>query len=106
MNAPTSGSLYVYYRCEAAHEAEVRAAAAALAADCAPGPWQVLRRPELRDGHLHTWMEIYEAVPDLEALKQRLDQALAADHPLAALLCSPRHAEVFLPQAHGSPACA
>ena len=102
----TGGSLFVYYRCEAVHEAEVRQAAADLAKACAPGPWQVLRRPELRDGHLHTWMEVYEAVPDVGALQARLDAAQAAPHPLAALLGSPRHAEVFVPLERGATPCA
>lgn len=59
-------SVYVYYRVPATRETAFREAATVMQAGLTRRtgvPAALKRRPEEKDG-LHTWMEVYESVPD------------------------------------------
>lgn len=86
--------LYIYYQVREADSAALHGAVTAmqagLAGACGAAP-QLKRRPQARDG-LHTWMEIYPAVPD------GFEAALAAavlQSGLPQWIAGPRHTEVF-----------
>ena len=89
--------LYIYYRVAAAHAAQFASAAAAMQAALS-SRHQVAsalkRRPDIKDGH-HTWMEVYQAVPENFALiiEQAVEQS-----GIAALIEGPRHTEFFIPE--------
>ena len=91
-----SVSLFVYYRIAGAPDSTVRERIDAIHADvfAATGvQGRLLRR---RDDPT-TWMEIYEAVPDVEPFERVLDAALAR-HGFASLLAegTVRHTERFV----------
>ena len=87
--------LYIYYRAAAEHAPAVLAEATALQRllHGACGVQSALkRRPEAVDGR-HTWMEVYQAVPD--GFTQQLDRMLGHTG-LVDLIDGTRHTEFFL----------
>ena len=88
---------YVYYRVEAAREAEARAALAAMLVDLATATG-ISGRIYRKVGEPLLWMEVYTAVADADALTGVLS-ALAAKHGLAGCLAGnqKRHIERFAP---------
>ncbi|HZW14386.1 MAG TPA: DUF4936 family protein [Noviherbaspirillum sp.] len=87
--------LYIYYRarCEDAHAlcTQVRGMQQCLSREYGIVT-RLKRRPEIKDGQ-HTWMEIYQDVPDsfAEALERAVVQA-----GLPALIDGQRNIEYFL----------
>jgi len=88
---------YVYYRIDAAREAEARRALDAMLS--------ALRAATGITGHVFSktqepllWMEVYPAIADADALVDLLDQ-LAGTHGLTACLAENqrRHVEQFTP---------
>ncbi|GAP34704.1 DUF4936 family protein [Piscinibacter sakaiensis] len=91
--------LFVYYRCPAGRDAEVRRAVESLhALLCARVPGlqaRLLRRPEAQQAGLTTWMEVYAAPGGIgEALQAQIDRA--ATEALDGLREGARHTEVFV----------
>ncbi|MFZ6772509.1 DUF4936 family protein [Undibacterium sp. SXout7W] len=86
---------YIYFKAEAQNEAHVRRAEAQLQA-MVMQHYQLVatvqKRPEATHG-IHTWMEVYRAVPD--HFSTVLAQ-LVAQTDLPALLHSERHIEYFM----------
>ena len=90
--------LYIYYRVSADHAAQFSAAAVAMQAALSRQQnisSALKRRPEIENGH-HTWMEVYENVPDDFA--QTIAQAVA-DSGIGPLIEGQRHTELFLSEA-------
>lgn len=88
-------NLYIYYRAPAAHAAEIQQRTAGMQKSLREDYGivaRLLRRPEEKDGR-HTWMEVYEDVPDRfeEALEGALTRA-----GLAGLTDGQRHTEIFV----------
>lgn len=85
-----SASLYIYYRIDGnflSFEQSSRKIMAQIEAEM-----QIKGRLLQRRDDAHTWMEIYEPVPDPAALAQALARAVAAD---ACWQGVARHAECF-----------
>lgn len=83
--------LFVYYRALSTDAAAVEQAVGRMQAALGR-PGSLHRRPELKDG-MHTWMEIYPAVP--EGFDARLARAVDKAG-LAGMIIGGRHHEVFL----------
>ena len=90
--------MYVYYRVATSHAQQLKSRVLAMQArlkeqyaiDVA-----LKRRPDEAAG-MHTWMEVYLAVP--EGFEARLQQAVQ-EADLPALIHGPRHIEYFLDSA-------
>lgn len=91
----SSMDLYIYYKVPGADSAALQACVAVMQQRLARDYGIVTglkRRPEEKDGR-HTWMEIYEAVPEgFEAVLERE----VTQSGLASLIDGPRHIEYFL----------
>ncbi|PUA18493.1 DUF4936 family protein [Glaciimonas sp. PCH181] len=87
--------LYIYYRVSADHAEQFSGAAVAMQASLSRQQHissALKRRPEIENGH-HTWMEVYENVPD--DFTQTIAQAVA-DSGIGPLIEGQRHTELFL----------
>ena len=87
--------MYIYYRVTASRASALQAQASAMQANLSRqcGIAAALkRRPEEKDG-LHTWMEVYLAVP--KDFDSTLDSAVRASQ-LPLLIEGERHTEYFL----------
>jgi hypothetical protein len=87
--------LYIYYRVPVANAAALQAQVVAMQ-QCISRECDIVaqlkRRPEAKDG-MHTWMEIYHAVPpDFDAVLARA----VSQARLMALIDNERHTEFFL----------
>lgn len=85
---------YIYYRCAGRHQQQVAEQAGKL-----QQLWQradvlseLKRRPEAENG-MHTWMEVYRAVP--EDFEVQMD-VFIQQTTLAALIDGKRHIEYFM----------
>ena len=90
--------LYIYYRAATEHAQQLKSRVLAMQSQLQaqhPVQAQLKRRPEAEAG-MHTWMEVYLAVP--EGFENRLQQAVH-DADLPALIHGPRHIEYFLDSA-------
>ena len=86
---------YIYFKAEAQNEAHIRRAEAQLQALVMQHyllAGTVQKRPEATHG-IHTWMEVYLAVPDHFSV---LLAPLVAQTELPTLLQSERHIEYFM----------
>jgi hypothetical protein len=83
--------LFVYYKAQAGDAAAIAAHVSRLQAGLGL-PASLHRRPEEKEG-LHTWMEVYRAIP--EDFAARLTAVVDGDE-LASLIVGERHYEFFL----------
>jgi len=90
--------MYVYYRVASGHAQQLKSRVLQMQARLSeqyPIRAALKRRPVEESG-MHTWMEVYLAVP--EDFEARLQQAVQ-DADLPALIHGPRHIEYFLDSA-------
>ncbi len=83
--------LFVYYRARIEDASAIAQQVAKLQASLGL-PASLHRRPEVKDG-VHTWMEVYRAIP--AGFEAQLAAAVA-DSPLPGLIAGERHCEFFL----------
>ncbi|MBC7490425.1 MAG: DUF4936 family protein [Glaciimonas sp.] len=87
--------IYVYYSVASDHATQFAKAAAAMQSTLSQAyhiASALKRRPEIQNGH-HTWMEVYEIVPD--NFTQTLEKAVV-DNGIDSLIEGQRHIEFFI----------